>query len=78
VLRRGGRSDLILRSSLFKIAVRRDPVTGRALEVLASGAGSGHGVGLCQTGALGMARRGAKAREILGHYYPRAELRRLY
>ena len=78
VLRRGGRPDLILRSNLFKIGVRRDPASGRALEVLASGAGAGHGVGLCQTGALGMARRGAKAREILGHYYPHAEVRRLY
>ena len=78
VLRRGGRPELILRSNLFKIGVRRDPATGRALEVLASGAGAGHGVGLCQTGALGMARRGATAREILGHYYPRAEVRRLY
>jgi stage II sporulation protein D len=78
VLRRGGRPDLILRSNLFKIGVRRDPDSGRTLEVLASGAGAGHGVGLCQTGALGMARRGAKAREILGHYYSRAEVRRLY
>jgi stage II sporulation protein D len=78
VLRRGGRADLILRSNLFKIGVRRDPGSGRALEVLASGAGAGHGVGLCQTGALGMARRGVAAREILGHYYPRAEVRRLY
>ncbi len=78
VLRRGGRPEFILRSNLFKIGVRRDPATGRALEVLASGAGAGHGVGLCQTGALGMARRGAAARDILGHYYPRAEVRRLY
>ncbi len=78
VLRRGGRPELILRSNLFKIAVRRDPASGRAIEVMASGAGAGHGVGLCQTGALGMARRGAKYREILRHYYPRAEVRRLY
>ena len=48
------------------------------MEVLASGAGSGHGVGLCQTGALGMARAGAKAEEILEHYYPHIALERLY
>lgn len=78
VLRRGGNPGAILRSNLFKIDVRRHPVTGRVMEVLASGAGSGHGVGLCQTGALGMARAGAKAAEILGHYYPHSVLERLY
>jgi stage II sporulation protein D len=78
VLRRGGSPGSILRSNLFKIDVRRHPVTGRALEVVASGAGSGHGVGMCQTGALGMARGGAKAEEILGHYYPHSVLERLY
>jgi stage II sporulation protein D len=77
-LRRGGKPDAILRSTLFKIDVRRDLVTGRAMEVLASGAGSGHGVGLCQTGALGMARAGAKAEEILEQYYPHIALERLY
>jgi stage II sporulation protein D len=77
VLRRGGRSDAILRSDLFKIDVRRAP-DGTALEVVASGAGAGHGVGLCQTGALGMARAGAKAERILAHYPPRPEPRRLY
>jgi len=78
VLRRSGTSGALLRSNLFKIDVRRDPATGRALEVVASGAGAGHGVGLCQTGALGMARSGAKADAILEHYYPHAGLRRLY
>ncbi len=78
VLRRGGNPGAILRSTLFKIDVRRHRVTGRAMEVLASGAGSGHGVGLCQTGALGMARAGAKAEAILEHYYPHIVLERLY
>lgn len=78
VLRRGGQPNAILRSNLFKIELRRDPATGRALEVVASGAGAGHGVGLCQTGALGMARGGAKAEQILEHYYPHAVIKRLY
>jgi stage II sporulation protein D len=78
VLRRGGQPNAILRSNLFKIDVRRDPATARALEVVASGAGAGHGVGLCQTGALGMARAGEEAKQILEHYYPRSQLRRLY
>lgn len=42
------------------------------------GAGFGHGVGLCQSGAIGMALRGAGYRKILEHYYPETELRRLY
>ena len=62
VLRRGGNAGAILRSNLFKIDVRRDSGTGRALSVVASGAGSGHGVGLCQTGAIGMARAGQERR----------------
>lgn len=77
VLRRPGAGQPILRSTLFKIAVRRD-ASGHPVEVVASGAGSGHGVGLCQTGALAMAREGARAGEILSHYYRGTEVKRLY
>ncbi|MDR2021218.1 MAG: SpoIID/LytB domain-containing protein [Treponema sp.] len=38
------------------------------------GAGYGHGVGLDQSGAAGMAGAGYGAEEILRHYYPRARL----
>lgn len=75
VLRRPGNAGSILRSNLFKIAVRRD-VAGRTVAVIASGAGSGHGVGLCQTGALAMARGGAKADQILQHYYAGTSLQK--
>jgi hypothetical protein len=34
----------------------------------------GHGVGMCQFGATGMAAAGAGFREILSHYYPNTEL----
>ena len=78
VLRRAGRPEQILRSNLFKIAVRRAASGDTASVVIASGAGSGHGVGLCQTGAIGMARDGSAAEEILTHYYPGIALRRLY
>jgi stage II sporulation protein D len=73
-----GVGSAILRSNLFKIDVRRDRTTRRALVVVATGAGSGHGVGLCQTGALGMARAKMSADEILKHYYQGIEIRRLY
>ena len=78
VLRRGGTPGSILRSNLFKIGVRRDATSLKPVAIVASGAGSGHGVGLCQTGALGMAKTGAKGEDILAHYYPGATLRRLY
>ncbi len=38
------------------------------------GRGAGHGVGLCQVGARGMALAGATFREILSHYYPNTSL----
>ncbi len=47
-------------------------------ELVLSGGGWGHGVGLCQMGALGMARAGAAAGDILRHYYPAADLVRMY
>ena len=43
-----------------------------------TGRGSGHGVGLCQWGARERARRGEGYRQILAHYYPGAEIRRMY
>jgi stage II sporulation protein D len=39
-------------------------------EVVFSGRGSGHGIGLCQWGIKDLARRGWGYRAILGHYYP--------
>jgi stage II sporulation protein D len=42
------------------------------------GKGSGHGVGLCQWGARARAIAGNGYREILAHYYPGAEVRRMY
>jgi stage II sporulation protein D len=39
-------------------------------EVVFSGRGLGHGIGLCQWGAKEMARNGADYRSILSHYYP--------
>jgi stage II sporulation protein D len=34
------------------------------------GRGAGHGIGLCQAGAIALAHDGASFREILAHYYP--------
>jgi len=40
-----------------------------------TGRGWGHGVGLCQVGAVGLAEAGATFDEILHHYYPGIEIR---
>jgi stage II sporulation protein D len=41
------------------------------------GRGWGHGVGLCQSGAIAMANAGKNYHEILDHYYPGTRLERL-
>lgn len=42
---------------------------GEGGTITLEGRGYGHGVGMCQCGALEMGRRGASAGEILKHYY---------
>lgn len=44
---------------------------------LFTGRGWGHGVGMCQVGAYGMAGRGHSYRDILAHYYSGAQLVRV-
>ena len=43
-----------------------------------TGAGWGHGVGLCQIGAAVMGERGYGYDRILLHYYPGAEIKQIY
>lgn len=47
-------------------------------DLVISGRGWGHGVGLCQVGAKGYATRGWTAERIVPFYYPGAELVRLW
>jgi stage II sporulation protein D len=78
-----GKSDF-LRAEDFRLAI--DP-TGRKLQSaicrivkrgdkweFSSGRGWGHGVGMCQCGAQGMARQGKNAKQILYHYYPDSKI----
>jgi SpoIID/LytB domain protein len=60
-----------LKSSLFVV----DPAPGG---FRFRGAGFGHGVGLCQNGAIGMADAGRAYRDILRHYYRGSEVVRIY
>lgn len=50
----------------------------RLVRLVAAGAGWGHGVGMCQWGAVGRARAGQDFREILGVYFPGAQIERWY
>ncbi|MCU0363510.1 MAG: SpoIID/LytB domain-containing protein [Bacteroidales bacterium] len=56
------RSDFNLRSAFFSVAVADGSVIFR-------GRGYGHGVGLCQEGAMAMALKGIKYQQIIKFYY---------
>lgn len=58
-----------LRSTLFYIEPVTDPRTRAITGWKAWGGGWGHGVGMSQTGAVGMAERGRTYDQILRHYY---------
>ena len=47
-------------------------------EIVVTGRGHGHGVGLCQYGAEAMAKKGAASGSILARYYPGASVERAY
>jgi stage II sporulation protein D len=62
------RWGLGLRENLFVIDRERHP-DGSVSRFIFTGKGWGHGVGLCQVGASGMAQQGATYEQILRHYY---------
>ena len=65
-----------LKSTLF--AVETEGPRARPTTFVLRGAGFGHGVGMCQVGAIGMAEAGKSHADILRHYYRGIHLRRLY
>ncbi len=56
------RSDLDLRSAFFSVVVEGE-------NIVLKGRGYGHGVGLCQEGAMAMAAKGFTFRQIIDFYY---------
>lgn len=56
------RSDLGLKSSFFSLRQEKE-------EILFTGKGYGHGVGLCQEGAMAMASSGFSWEEIIHFYF---------
>jgi stage II sporulation protein D len=77
VVGRTSNPDLILPSDRFDVTIERDS-QGKIREVIFEGQGYGHGVGMCQCGAIGMARQGWSYDSILAHYYTNVELKKLY
>ncbi len=66
-----------LYSSAFTHTVERAS-DGAITRLTLRGAGWGHGVGLCQIGALAMAIQGASADRICRHYFPAGRLEHVY
>lgn len=66
----------LLSSAAFQLYVTKQD--GLVSRLVAAGAGSGHGVGLCQWGAIGRARAGQDYETILRTYFPGTKLAQLY
>src|ERR1035437_438742 len=62
----------ILNSTYFEISINENN------NVVISGKGNGHGVGLCQWGAINLSRQGKDFVYILSHYYPGTKILRYY
>ena len=71
------RTLLGLRDSLFSFDIERN-ARGEVLGMTFYGRGWGHGVGMCQVGAYGMALDGATYDEILKKYYKGIDLKKFY
>jgi stage II sporulation protein D len=71
------RNALSLRDTLFSIEREYNP-DGSVSTFSFHGRGWGHGVGLCQVGAFGMARAGRGYEEIIKTYYQGVQIRKAY
>ena len=67
-----------LRSSLKLRSNRVESITRVRGGWVAKGRGWGHGVGMCQWGAIEMGRKGASETEILRYYYPGIAFTKVY
>jgi stage II sporulation protein D len=70
-------SESHLYSSAF-VVDHLEEKNGIPQKFVLTGAGWGHGVGLCQIGAAVMGEKGYSYKDILAHYFKDAELRRSY
>jgi len=70
------KDNSILRSSNFEIEVIEENSVVKKINL--KGLGNGHGVGMCQWGAMNQSRAGRSYEEILAHYFPQTEITRVY
>lgn len=62
----------ILRSNYFNVSLDDNN------NVIIDGKGSGHGVGMCQWGAIGQSKQNTNYINILNHYFPGTKIQNLY
>jgi SpoIID/LytB domain protein len=62
---------------MFTVDINRNS-SGNPTSFVFYGGGWGHGVGMCQAGAEGMALEGFDYSDILKHYFSRTEIKQLY
>ncbi|MCP3101241.1 SpoIID/LytB domain-containing protein [Myxococcus sp. K15C18031901] len=67
----------MLNSSMAVVEAERD-TEGRPTHWVFRGGGWGHGVGMCQNGAIGRAEAGQRYQDILRHYFNGAEVAPIY
>ena len=67
-----------LYSSAFVVDAGEENEEGIPQQFTLTGAGWGHGVGLCQIGAAMMAEKGYRYEEILHHYFPGSQIDKKY
>lgn len=67
----------MLNSAMFVVSAEKGP-DGQPASWVFRGGGWGHGVGMCQTGAIGRAEAGQDYRAILRHYFNGAEVASIY
>jgi stage II sporulation protein D len=58
----------------YNIEMAGDTLAGMKI----NGTGNGHGIGMCQCGAIGRSRAGFKYDEILKHYYKHVKVAKIY
>ena len=74
---RSSNPDLILASDRFDVDISRG-AQDQIETITFNGSGYGHGVGMCQCGAIGLSRVGRTHDQILKHYYTGIDLKKLY
>ena len=74
--------ELVIRASHFRLSLGPETIRSTFISELKKsgdgylfrGKGWGHGVGLCQEGARGMAAKKSKYKKIVSFYYPGAKI----